>query len=189
MSTGIDKLVDFLIDCIQCFQFWAVIHVYEKGVKLRLGNVKRDVCSTDGWRGTGLHWCLPFYIDRILVDNVVTRTHRLGAQNLTTRDGKAINITAMVTANIRHIRKALLEVENMDHALADSCTAAVCEHVAAHDWDQLRIENRTDKLSKACREQAWRYGIEIERVQLVDLGLTRSINLHTGAGLAPNMAP
>ena len=169
----LDRLIDFLLSIIQMFQFWTVVNEYERGVVLRLGRFKREI-------GPGLTWCIPFYVDHVLVDNVVNRVVELGPQSLTTKDGKDVTVNAVVTASIKDIKKALLEVEGVDHALADACCAAVGEHVNDTDWTDLRGELSYDTLTKACRRQAFKYGIEIHRVQLKDLTRCRSLRILAG---------
>jgi regulator of protease activity HflC (stomatin/prohibitin superfamily) len=167
-----DRLIDVLIQCVNFFIPWAVLNEYERGVLLRFGHFKREL-------GPGFHWCIPFAIDHVMVDNVVTRTHTLPPQTLTTKDGRTVSVTAVITANIGNVRKALLEVENMDHALLDACSGAVGQHVAATDWDDLRKHDANETLTKACRQNtARRYGVEIERVQLADLAVCKVIRLH-----------
>jgi regulator of protease activity HflC (stomatin/prohibitin superfamily) len=173
----VDRFIEFIIDCIQIFQFWVVIDEYERGVLLRFGKFNRVL-------EPGIHWVIPFYIDKAIHDNVVTRTTELPPQTLTTRDNRTVSVTAVVTSNIRYIKKALLEVEGVDHALVDSCAAAVGSHVSSLTWDELRAKDITEALTKLCRENAWRYGIEIERVQLADLALSRVIRLHTTKPIA-----
>lgn len=168
----VDRFIEFIIDCIQVFQFWVVIDEYERGVLLRFGKFNRIL-------EPGIHWVIPLYIDKAIHDNVVTRTTELQPQTLTTKDNRTVSVTAVVTSNIRYIKKALLEVEGVDHALIDSCAASVGAHVASVTWDELRSKDITETLTKLCRENAWRYGIEIERVQLADLALSRVIRLHT----------
>jgi regulator of protease activity HflC (stomatin/prohibitin superfamily) len=175
----IDKLIEFLVSILDLFRFWQVLNPYERGVQLRLGTFRREL-------GPGIHWVLPFRIDRVLHDNVVPRVVALGAQTLVTKDRQTIGVTAVVTASIRHIQKALLEVEGVDHALADACMAGVAAHVAASTWDELRTDECSERLTKACRAQAFRYGVEIHRVQLADLCPSRSIRLH---GLDQRVTP
>jgi regulator of protease activity HflC (stomatin/prohibitin superfamily) len=167
-----DKIASFLQQFAELFRCWVVIDEYERGVLLRLGRFKRELSP-------GIHWCVPFAVDRVLHDNVVTRTHTMHPQSLTTKDQITVSVTAVVTASIKHIRKALLEVENMDHALLDSCSAAITTHVATHEWTQLNGAETNETLTKVCRAQAWRYGIEIERVQLADFARCRVIRLQT----------
>jgi len=51
--------------------------------------------------------------------------------------------------------------------------------IAAHTWEQIQAEDFAEVLTKACRKQAWRFGIEIQRVQLSDLTIARTYRLHT----------
>jgi regulator of protease activity HflC (stomatin/prohibitin superfamily) len=168
----IDRLLQFIIDFARFFIFWTVIDEYERGILLRLGTYRRNF-------EPGFHWAIPFGIDRIMVDNVVTRTTDLTPQSLTTKDNKTVSARVVVTSNIRDIKKALLEVEGMDHALTDSCAAAVGEYVRSLTWEELRSDASVETLTKLCRKNAWRYGVEIERVQLADLSISRVIRLHT----------
>lgn len=176
----LDKLLDALLSCLELLQFWTVITEYEQGVVLHFGRFNGRVL------GPGIHWTWPFHIDIVHFDNVVTRTHILNPQALTTKDGRTVSVTAVVTSNIRDIKKALLEVEGVTHALNDSCCAAVGTHVAGLTFDELRAAPAADELLKACRRQAFRYGIEIERVQLADLALCKVLRIH-GAGERPSI--
>jgi hypothetical protein len=163
----LDRLIDLLHATIKNFQFWVVILAYEKGVLLRLGKFHREL-------GPGLHWVRPFHIDHVLVDNVVTRTLHLGAQSLTTKDGKSIVVSAIVTLSIVDVKKALLEVESVEHAMQDACYAPIARHVDDCTWEMLHKEDAFEGLTKLCRRQAKRYGLEIERVQLADLAICRT---------------
>lgn len=156
-----DRLIDIFLQFLDLFKFWVVLDPFEQGVLLRLGNYE-DVI------GNGFHWILPFNIDNVLVDNVVPRTVNLGEQGLTTADGKTITVSAVVTAKISDIRKALLEVEHVDEALMDSCYATIGDLIVSHDWDTIRTAEFTETVTKACRKQAWRYGLEVLRVQFAD---------------------
>lgn len=167
----IDRLVQLIIDCAKLFMFWVVIDEYERGVLLRLGTFRRIL-------EPGFHFRIPFLVDQVMVDNVVTRTTDLPPQSLTTKDNKTISTRIVVTSNIRDIKKALLEVEGMDHALIDSCAAAVSDYVTGMTWEELRGNISVEALTKMCRKNAWRYGVEIERVQLADLAISRVIRLH-----------
>lgn len=167
----LDKLIDFILDVIDAFRFWQVIAEYQRAVVLRLGKFHSEL-------DPGIHWIIPFGVDNVILDNVVPRTCRLNPQSLMTKDGKLVAVSGVITASIRHIRKAVLEVEGVDHALVDACTAAIAEHVTESTFEELRTEEFREKLTKACRSQAFRYGLEIIRVQLSDLSPCRVVRLH-----------
>lgn len=166
-----DRLLDLILQSIGFLIPFAVIDHFEEAVVLRLGKHHRNL-------GPGFHWVWPFQIERVIADNVVPRTVNLGSQSLTTLDGKAIVVSGVVTASIRDIRKATLEVESVDHALRDSCYGVIGALVAAHSWEVVRQEDFSDVLTRACRKGGWRYGLEIEKVQLSDLTHSRSLALH-----------
>lgn len=171
MKGTVDTFIELLLASLDLLRFWTVLHPYERGVKLRLGKFLHEV-------GPGIHWHWPMRVDIILSDNVVTRTVDLGGQSLYTKDGYGVTVKGVVTTSIKYIDKALLSVEGVDHALVDSCMATITRHVAGASWDELRTEDFADRLSTACRKRGWRYGLEIERVELTDLTRSRSIRLH-----------
>lgn len=168
----LDKLIDLILNAAGLFKFWVVVREYERGVVLRLGRFNREI-------EPGFHWVWPMSVDEVLTDNVVPRTYNLGAQSLTTNDGKCVTVGGVVTASIRNIRKALLEVEGVDHALVDSCSTVIARFVAQSTWDQLMHGIGSEKLTADCREIATDYGIKIVRVQLADCSVSRAIRLHT----------
>lgn len=169
----LDRLIDLLLQWISFFIPFVVIDQFERGVVLRFGRFNREL-------EPGFHWIIPFEVERVIVDNVVPRTVNLGSQSLTTKDGKIVVVGGVVTARIRDIQKSTLEVEGVDDALQDSCYGAIGSLVAAHSWEEVQNEAFSETLTKACRRQAWRFGIEIDRVQLSDLSLASALRLHQG---------
>lgn len=165
-----DKLVDTFFQFIGFFRFFAIVKEFERAVVLRFGRYHKCL-------EPGLHIIVPFYVDNVLTDNVVPRTVNLGAQALTTLDGKTITVSAIVTAQISDIRKATLDVEDVNQALMDSCYAAIGDLVVAHNWESVRSPEFAELCTKACRKQARRYGIEILRVQLADLCPSKGLRL------------
>lgn len=173
----LDRIIDFLISIVKIFQFWVLVYAYERGVVLRLGKFHRVIGPDNGVRGTGFHWCIPFHVDHVLVDNVVLRTIRLGAQSLTTKDGQTIVVSAVISLSIDDIKKALLEVESVEHAMIDSCCGAIADHVDESNWDQLIGEASFQKLTRVCKREAKRYGIDVQRVKLADRAISRTYRL------------
>jgi regulator of protease activity HflC (stomatin/prohibitin superfamily) len=165
-----DRLLDIILQFLDLFKFWITINEFERGVILRLGRYHKTL-------EPGLHFFLPFGFDQTLTDNTVPRTVNLGEQGLTTHDGKTITVSAVVTAKISDIRKALIEVEHVDEALMDSCYATIGDLIVAHDWDTVRTPEFTETVTKACRKQAWRYGLEVLRVQFADRIPSKAIRL------------
>lgn len=166
----IDKLIDFLISILDLFRFWDVIDDFSEGVVLRCGVFHRELKP-------GLHFIIPFCIEKVICDNVVPRTVKLGTQSLTTKDGRSVIVSGVVTARINNIRKALLEVEGMDDALKDSCGGEISRVIAESTWDQLHTGELSESLTQSCRKRGWRWGIEIMQVQMTDMTLAKSLRL------------
>lgn len=144
---------------------------YEQGVLLRLGKFVKVI-------EPGLTWIWPFQIDSVLFEKVVPTTHSLGNESITTRDGKSVGYHAIVTYKVRDIEKALLEIDDTDHAVRDACAGEIGRVLREHDWCGI-IGSATilDELTAACRKRGFRYGIEIMSVQLAGLALVKSIRL------------
>ena len=167
-----DKLFDFFFQIVGMFQFWTVIDAFEEGVLLRFGKFKKTLKP-------GLRFILPFYIDNVLTDNVVTDPMTLGTQSLTTKDGKSIVISAVITWRIFDIRKVLLEVDGAESALVDVSAGYIHEQVAQNTWATIRKPDFPNSLKKHIQRQARKWGISVTNVQFSDCSLSRSYRLWT----------
>lgn len=161
---GFERFFDILLAIWQSLLPFTVVEQYERFVLLRFGKFVKVL-------EPGFHWVWPIGIDKVIGDNVVTRTHKLGEQSITTKDGRSATVRGVVTASINNIQKASLGVEHVDDAMNDSCLGEISRAVLATNWEDMARPEFVDALSKACRKNAWRYGIEIEQVQLSDIVL------------------
>lgn len=179
-----DRLIDVILNCFEWFIPFVVVDEFERAVVLRWGTFHREIGPDDGcrffWLGepTGFHWIIPCGIEHGILDNVVPRTINLKAQSLTTKCGKCVVIGAVVTARIKDIRRATLEVESVDNVLEDSCYGQVGALVAATAWADLHNEQFSETLTANCRKNAFRFGVEIMKVQLSDVAISRAIRLY-----------
>lgn len=168
-----DKLVDVFLSVVGWFKFWEVLDEYERGVVLRFGRFHKEV-------GPGFHWLIPLSIDRVLSDNVVTRTDNTRNMTFTLIDGTTVVTSTVVRYNIRDVKKALLEVEGIDHVMNDCVLGNTSDMVRRSVWEDLAKPEFSEALNKVCRKAAWRYGVEIESVQFSDLCRTKSLSLMSG---------
>jgi regulator of protease activity HflC (stomatin/prohibitin superfamily) len=166
----LDRLLDFLIQFIELFRFWAVIKQYEAGVLLRLGKFVRTV-------ECGIHWRIPFGVDEYITDYIVPMTYSLGNESVTTADGRSIGFHAVVTSRVRDIQKAILEIHDVDHAVRDACSGEIGRVLRESTWQEVLAPDILDRLTSACRRRGFRYGIEILSVQLAGLTLCKTLRL------------
>lgn len=170
---GFEKLIDLIVQFLEFFRFCTIVDCYERGVLLRFGNFRKAL-------EPGLRWQLPFFIDRIITENVVPKLHQLPTQSVATKDDKQIAMGAVICYSIRSIEKAILEVESVNHAVNDACQTAILDLIVASTWDEIRGPEFGDALTAKCRKRAWKYGIEIESVRFCELALVRTYRTITG---------
>lgn len=166
-----DRLVDLIIEFVHLFHFMVVLPEYEKGVQLRFGKFVRVL-------EPGLHFIYPFSIDEVMKEAVVPTTHSLGDEATVTKDGKTAAFHAIVTYRVHDIRKAMLDVNDTDHAVRDACAGEIGKVMRERTWEELQhSEALLDDLTSACRKRGFRYGIEIMAVQLASLALAKNIRV------------
>jgi regulator of protease activity HflC (stomatin/prohibitin superfamily) len=170
---GFEKLIDLIVQFLEFFRFVTTIDCYERGVRLRCGEFSAAL-------EPGLHLQIPFFIDRIITENVVPKLHQLPTQSIVTKDDKQIAMGAVICYSIRSIEKAVLEVESVNHAVNDACQTVILDLILASTWDEVRSETFGDTLTAKCRKRAWKYGIEIESVRFCELALVRTYRTITG---------
>jgi regulator of protease activity HflC (stomatin/prohibitin superfamily) len=177
-----DKLIELIVASLETFQFWTVINPYERAVLIRLGQFKEELAP-------GFHWRLPFHIDAIHSEHVVPRTERISGLATTTADGRSIGFDAVVTYRISDIQKALLEVEDLKDAIADSCAGTIGQTLSAATWEAIWKGEATDNLTAVCRKKGWRWGVEIQSVQLTGVVPLKSLRIVSSGTTHHTMAP
>ena len=168
------KLIDFLVSVLDLFRFWTVIDPFELGIVLRLGRYSRTIKP-------GFHLLWPLAIEEVLSENVVPTTTNLSEQVLTCRDGVSIVAATMVRWSISDVRKTLLEVEDADEVLEDTCYGQTTKIIASLTWDEV-IESVTDleeKLLSAMRRRSHKWGIKVHEVSFTDLAKAKVLRVVT----------
>ena len=175
---GFDRLIDLIVEFLEFFRFCTIVDAYQQAVVLRLGKYHKIL--EPGW-----HFLIPCYIDKALPATVVTNTTKLGSQSLTTKDDKSVVLAAVVTWEVRDIKKYLLSVEGDKEAMEDTAYGSIATYVLSHNWSELITQTAMDEITATVRKKAFKYGIEIQLVQFSDLVVTESYkvwNHHSGFG-------
>jgi regulator of protease activity HflC (stomatin/prohibitin superfamily) len=166
----LDKLLEFLSSIWNDLIPIAVLNPYTGGVQIRLGRTLR-VLGGGNW-----YWKIPFF-DYILHDFVVPRTERLTGMATTTSDGKAIGFDAVITYRISDVAKALLEVHDLKDAIADSCAGIIGTELNTRSWASIIHGDTVDELTAACRKRGWKWGVEIQLVQLTGVAPVKNLRV------------
>lgn len=166
----LDKLIEFILSILKIFQFFDVVYVWQRGLVLRLGKFHREV-------GPGLVWLLPCYIDQLQVENVVMETLPVGPQSLMTKDRKNLVFGTVVSFSIEDTKKFLLEVEGRNEFIQDSTYGIQAKFIMDRTLEELLNCDLENEISKIVRRRAKDWGVAINRVQISDFSLSRSIRL------------
>jgi len=165
-----DKLLDFLREIGSDLMPIEVVPPYNGGVQLRMGRLIRTL---DGGKW---YWKVPL-VDHIITDHTVPRTERLTGLATTTVDGKAIGFDAVITYRISDIQKALLEVNDLKDAIADTCAGIIGTELSNTAWMDIIHGNTVDALTSACRKRGWKWGVEIQLVQLTGVAPVKNLRV------------
>jgi len=166
----LDRLLQLVQDFLGLFKFIEVIDPYQGGVQLRLGKFKRVLAP-------GFYFLIPFGVDRVMVENVVTETMTTAAQSLTTKDGQAIVVSLVVTFKIDDVKVFLLEVEGRNAVIGDLAYGATASFIMSKTWEELADCKLSNELAKAIRLATKKYGVDIVSVQPSDFQRCRSLRL------------
>jgi regulator of protease activity HflC (stomatin/prohibitin superfamily) len=166
----LDKLFEFLVSVWHELIPVVVLHPYDGAVQMRMGKMLR-VLEGGGW-----YWKIPF-ADDIINEHVVPRTTRLTGLATTTADGRAIGFDAVVTWRISDVQKAMLEVSELKDAIADSCAGIVGAELSNATWMDIIHGNAVESLTAACRKRGWRWGVEIQLVQLTGVAPVKNLRV------------
>lgn len=165
-----DRLFEILQSIWTALLPFTVLDPYEGGLLIRLGKFKREL-------GPGFHWVLPFHIDRVIPEHTVPRTERIYGLATTTKDGKGIGFDAVVTWRINDLQKSILEVSDLKDAIADACAGIIGTELSNSTWEDVLHGNTVEGLTAACRKRGWKWGVEIQQVQLTGVALVKNLRV------------
>lgn len=170
----LDKLIDVILTFLDQLLPITVINQTDKGVRLRFGKFKQ-VLEPD-W-----HYKIPF-VDEIVKHTVLWTTLSLPSQSLTTKDGKDIVVKGVIKYRIDDIETFLLEVWDAVDAISDMAQGIIFDIVKEKTWDELQTLDLKPLITRKVRNEAKRWGIEVETVTLSDLAKIKSIRLLNDSG-------
>ena len=173
-----DKLIDILREVWSELIPVEIVPPFNGGVQLRMGKLLR-VLEGGRW-----YWKIPF-ADYTITEHTVPRTERLTGLATTTVDGKAIGFDAVITYRISDIQKALLEVNDLKDAIADTCAGIIGTELSNTSWTDIIHGNTVEMLPAACRKRGWKWGVEIQQVQLTGVAPVKNLRVSL-SGHAPH---
>jgi len=165
----IDQILNFLRECWEYISPFYVMPEYERGVVMRLGIFNRMIKPGFNWKLSALE---EFHTTRI-----TTTTLNVKPQTLTTKDLKNVVVSSIVKYRIVDAKIFLLEVEDAVDAIADICQGVVKQVIMDKTWEQCSGNDLDNEIQKRVRNQAKRWGIEIDFVTITEIAIVRSIRI------------
>lgn len=170
----LDRFFDLVVGCLRFFKFWAVVDAWDLGVRFRLERNPRPV-------GPGLHWLIPFGVDRIQPDLAVSRPSRPGQQLVTLACGKTVHAEMSVNFRVHNVIREVVENDNAECMVTDECLAASRRNLQRLRWDEVTDPVKAEELEAAVYREARAYGfkvgIEVESVKYISLAKVIPIHI------------
>lgn len=150
--------------------FVEILAPWAGGIQMRMGKFYRVVSG--GW---WLH--MPFGIDQFVTMNVLPKALELEEQALTTLDGLDIVVKGVVLWSVFDVKKAFLDVDDVEDTLDDIVLGIIQNVVDYQDWDYLRTEACRREIKRAIQKQARKWGVSVTSFKWQSIVLARSFKV------------
>lgn len=161
-------LVDFLT------RFWPfeIVHSYERGVRFWLG--KPSLESSPPGLKVFVPWFGSVYTVPVMPDVI-----KLLNQNVTTKDGKSLLISANIRYEITDAVAAHCNVQDLINNLADEARSHIASQMREQVYEELLHDQTTFEKAakKAMTPVVKEWGVKVLRVSLADFVVTRNFSL------------
>ncbi|MEV0035461.1 SPFH domain-containing protein [Streptomyces sp. NPDC050804] len=147
-----------------------VIKQYERGVVLRLGQLR------EGVRGPGFTMIVPF-VDKLHKVNMQIVTMPVPAQDGITRDNVTVRVDAVIYFKVVDAADAVIRVEDYRFAVSQMAQTSLRSIIGKSDLDDL-LSNR-ERLNQGLElmidSPAIGWGVQIDRVEIKDVSLPETM--------------
>jgi regulator of protease activity HflC (stomatin/prohibitin superfamily) len=164
-----EKLIDLIAGLWEKLSPLEIVNAYQTAAIMRCGRFHRALAA-------GLHWKWPLIESVLTVETCVT-TLRLPPQTLTTKDGAAVVVAAIVKYQVTNVQPYVTEIWDQRDVLADVAMGAVRQAVSDIDWQTLVAEPPERRVLELMRKEVNQYGFKLHRITFTDIGRMRSLRL------------
>ena len=153
-----------------CVSGLHTVYEYERGVVLRLGR-RGPLLSP------GLHFILPFGIDRLIRVDLRSTVLRLPPHEVTTADGVPVSLTAAVHLQVVNPLLAVTRVVDHRASSVQVAHAAVLDVASRFNLRMLMTDQAMvrDELSRFVDERAAAWGVQVTAIDLKDIALPAAL--------------
>lgn len=173
---GLEAVIQWIKDIWDDLKLVIFVKQYELGYMFRAGKALKPLDV--GW------WLRVPFLDEYHLFYAKDDTIRTPSQKLTTKDGKALTISANVLYYIDGLDGVTLfstEVNNPLQAISDMTEVAIARNVVNTDYANCTNEMLMNEVTKDVRRDCKKWGVKILEVTITNCALSRSINLFNEA--------
>ena len=170
-----DKLIEFLLNIIEDILPVFFVKQYNNGILLRMGKFVRIVRP-------GVVFKIPF-LDKVETITIVTTTLSVPTQSVITKDKKHLVVKGVVKYKISDVELFMLNVYDATDAISDITQAIIKEQIALRTFDECTENDFDNTVTKKLRVEVRKWGIEVDRVTLTDIGQIKSLRLFNEGAL------
>jgi regulator of protease activity HflC (stomatin/prohibitin superfamily) len=164
-AIGIALLVLLFLVILVLANGLKIVLEYERGVIFRLGR-----CV--GAKGPGLFFIIPI-LDKIRKVNLQTQAVPVASQQVITKDNVTVAVDAVAYFRVKDPVASVIKIQNWFSAAQLVAQTSLRSIIGRHELDQLLGERDriNAELKLALDEQTEAWGVEVELVEVRDVGL------------------
>jgi len=186
MTTLADLLRE-LLEHVRTLWPFTVLDPWEQGVKLLFGRVVLLCDGTNGIRGTGVHWSVPF-AGRIIARECNVEVFETEPQTVRTTDGQDVTFTLGVQTQIERLDWYFQNVnDELKPTVGDTCRVAAAELARAATLAEMARPDWTEAVAKLGKARMHGWGVKIRRVGFVTFTTAPTLRLITGRSAANDL--
>lgn len=153
-----------------------IVTDWEQGVRIRHGNAKSLLTSTNGLFGTGLHVFWPI-IGEIMTEDTNIKTPETDRQDMVTADGKLVSCSMAVRYRVRDLRALYLKIHDQEDTVLEEVRAAVAEVAQEQSFNVVMGPTFGGIVVERLKQHTRGWGLDILRVAPVNRTDAQQIRL------------
>ena len=152
------------------FQWWITISPWQQGIRVRLGKHVKLL-------NPGIHAKLPI-VDTIYMQPIRVRAAYIGDQTLTTRDGKAVSLSASIRYEITDLMRLYKTLHNAHDTIEQQAQGVIAQYVYAHELSALSPSDIQEHAEHGLDLN--QYGLRVHKITLTSFAVVRTYRLISG---------
>lgn len=158
-----ERLIQLLVECLYLFFVTFRVEPDRGAVRVRFGKYQKAF-------GPGIHFRLPFWLDKVFETVVVFQVLNLPNQSVVTKDGVKVAVSFTLAYKIFDVKAALLKVHDVDEAIQNIAIGVVAEEISERDWQTCRnLKKLAEDVHKIIAAKVNEFGVDVIEIKFTDM--------------------